>query len=103
MIPQTAAALLAFLFLVAPGIVFEDLRERQRPTFDQTNISGNQSPRPGQLVLQRPVAGAARRGTRSSARDHAGSHAPGSELGAGMDRTWPLAEVDELVGGLLDP
>jgi Family of unknown function (DUF6338) len=37
-IPQTAAALLAFLFLVAPGIVFENLRERRRPTFDQTTF-----------------------------------------------------------------
>ncbi len=38
MIPQTAAALLAFLLLVAPGIVYENLRERRRPKVDQTTF-----------------------------------------------------------------
>lgn len=36
MIPQTAAALLAFLALVAPGIVFQNLHERRQPAVDQT-------------------------------------------------------------------
>jgi len=35
-IPQTAAALLAFLALVAPGIVFQNLHERRQPAVDQT-------------------------------------------------------------------
>ena len=38
MIPQTAAALLAFLALVAPGIVFQNLRERRQPAVDQTTF-----------------------------------------------------------------
>jgi Family of unknown function (DUF6338) len=37
-IPQTAAALLAFPALVAPGIVFENLRERRRPSIEQTTF-----------------------------------------------------------------
>ncbi len=36
MIPQTAAAVLAFLALVAPGIVFQNLYEQRKPAVDQT-------------------------------------------------------------------
>ncbi len=36
MIPETAGALLAFLGLVAPGLVFELLRERRRPGTTET-------------------------------------------------------------------
>ena len=36
MIPQTTAALIGFLFLVAPGIVFEMVQERRRPTLEQS-------------------------------------------------------------------
>jgi hypothetical protein len=35
-IPQTVVALAALLFLVAPGIAFQLLRERRRPTVQQT-------------------------------------------------------------------
>jgi Family of unknown function (DUF6338) len=35
-IPQTIAALAAFLFLVAPGLTFELIRERRRPPVDET-------------------------------------------------------------------
>jgi hypothetical protein len=35
-IPQTIAALAAFLFLVAPGLTFELIRERRRPPIDET-------------------------------------------------------------------
>lgn len=36
MIPQTVLALVGFLFLVAPGLVFEIRRERRRPTLEET-------------------------------------------------------------------
>ncbi len=36
MIPQTVLSLVAFLFLVAPGLVFELRRERRRPTWEET-------------------------------------------------------------------
>jgi len=35
-IPQTVLALVGFLFLVAPGLVFEIRRERRRPTLEET-------------------------------------------------------------------
>jgi hypothetical protein len=35
-IPQTIAALLGFLFLVAPGLTFELLREHRRPPINET-------------------------------------------------------------------
>lgn len=35
-VPQTAGAVLAFLGLVAPGLLFELLRERRRPTFNES-------------------------------------------------------------------
>lgn len=38
MIPQTLATLTGFLFLVAPGIVFDMLRERRRPGLEQTSF-----------------------------------------------------------------
>ncbi len=36
MIPQTAAALVGFLFFVTPGILFETIRERRRPSLVQS-------------------------------------------------------------------
>lgn len=36
MIPQTILALVGFLFLVAPGLVFEIRRERRRPALEET-------------------------------------------------------------------
>jgi Family of unknown function (DUF6338) len=38
MIPQTVLALVAFLFLVAPGLLFELLRERRRPARNETSF-----------------------------------------------------------------
>lgn len=36
MIPQTGATLLAFVFLVVPGIIFELLRRTRRPSVDRS-------------------------------------------------------------------
>jgi hypothetical protein len=37
-IPQTILALVGFLFLVAPGLVFEIRRERRRPVLEETTF-----------------------------------------------------------------
>jgi Family of unknown function (DUF6338) len=36
MIPETFAALYAFLGLVAPGLIYQILREKRRPAVDET-------------------------------------------------------------------
>lgn len=38
MVPQTVLAFVAFLLLVAPGLFFEILRERRRPTLEETTF-----------------------------------------------------------------
>lgn len=38
MVPQTALAVVAFILLIVPGIVFELLRQTQRPAFEQTAL-----------------------------------------------------------------